>query len=313
MTETHDLAIIGCGFAGLSAALQAGRSGLRTLVIDPLGMGGQILNADRIENYPGFAEGILGMDLVTAAEQQASVSGVEYGFGTVTGLDAAQQPLVLETDAGAYRARAVLIATGGTRRSLGISGEAELEGRGVSHCATCDGALYADQDVAVIGGGDTAFDEALYLAGMCRSVSLLCRGAQPSALQVLQERAAASDRLEIHPYTVVDAIQGESAVTGLALRDARSDAKRELAVSGVFPCIGTDPATRAFAGVVPMDAAGHIQVDLRMATEVPGVFAAGACRWKSSGQLASAAGDGVTAAIAAFEWIRSSDAASGSA
>ncbi|NQZ94882.1 MAG: FAD-dependent oxidoreductase [Myxococcales bacterium] len=301
----HDLVIIGCGFAGLSAALQAGRLGLATLVLDPIGMGGQILNTDRIENYPGFPDGISGMDLVTAAEQQATSAGVSYGFGTVTGLEVADGFITVLADGESHTTRSVILASGGQRRALGVADEAKFEGRGVSHCATCDGPMYADQDVAVIGGGDSALDEALYLTSICRSVALVCRDTKLSALKVLVDRAAESSKLDVLLNTRLESLGGAAVLASIGVADTRSGAERRLDVTGVFPCIGTAPATEAFAKSVPLDGGGHVVVDIDMATEVPGVFAAGACRWKSAGQLASAAGDGITAALSAYHWLDS--------
>ena len=189
MTGVYDLAVIGSGMAGLSAAVQSARMGLRTIVIDVVA-GGQILNTELIENYPGIGAGVSGIDLVTAAQEQASANGVEFAFGAVQGLTTTVRPFHLLGDGGGWHARAVVVATGGTRRRLGVPGEAELTGRGVSECATCDGPLFRDRDVAVVGGGDSAMDEALVLAGMCRSVHMIIRDDDLTGLSVLREPLA---------------------------------------------------------------------------------------------------------------------------
>ena len=304
MSDVYDLAIIGSGFTGLSAGVQATRMRMKTILIEQMIMGGQILNTDLVENYPGFPKGVSGMDLITGAEEQASNAGLEYGFGAVTAIDASKQPIELLGDGERWLAKTVIIAAGGEHRKLGVPGESEFEGRGVSHCATCDGMFFQDQAVAVIGGGDSAMDEGLYLTKMCSKVYIISRDEEFTGLKILSERVAENPKIEVIHDTVVDSINGEDSVKGLTLRDVKTEEKRELEVSGIFAYIGADPATAPFAAAVPTDGGGHVKVDLRMATEVPGVFAAGECRWQSTRQLANSAGDGVTAAIAAYEWLQ---------
>ena len=304
MSDVYDLAIIGSGFTGLSAGVQAARMRMKTILIEQMIMGGQILNTDLVENYPGFPKGVSGMDLITGAEEQASNAGLEYGFGAVTAIDASKQPIELLGDGERWLAKTVIIAAGGEHRKLGVPGESELEGRGVSHCATCDGMFFQDQAVAVIGGGDSAMDEGLYLTKMCSKVYIISRDEEFTGLKILRERVAENPKIEVIHDTVVDSINGDGSVTSLTLRDVKTEEKRELEVSGIFAYIGADPATAPFAPAVPTDGGGHVKVDLRMATEVPGVFAAGECRWQSTRQLANSAGDGVTAAIAAYEWLQ---------
>ena len=304
MSDVYDLAIIGSGFTGLSAGVQATRMRMKTILIEQMIMGGQILNTDLVENYPGFPKGVSGMDLITGAEEQASNAGLEYGFGAVTAIDASKQPIELLGDGERWLAKTVIIAAGGEHRKLGVPGESELEGRGVSHCATCDGMFFQDQAVAVIGGGDSAMDEGLYLTKMCSKVYIISRDEEFTGLKILRERVAENPKIEVIHDTVVDSINGDGSVTSLTLRDVKTEEKRELEVSGIFAYIGADPATAPFAAAVPTDGGGHVKVDLRMATEVPGVFAAGECRWQSTRQLANSAGDGVTAAIAAYEWLQ---------
>ncbi len=303
MSEIHDVAVIGGGTTGLSACIYTLRYGLSTLLIEGTGPGGQIINADTIENYPGFPQGVMGPDLVFALQEQAWNLGVRYEIGQVQGLDVQAQPMIVRTEGGEFPARSVIIATGGERNKLDIPGEDVFEGRGVSTCATCDGYFFADRQVAVIGGGDTALDEALYLTKMCSKVTLVHRRDQLTASRVLQDRALQNTKLDILYNTAVQSIYGDEAVRGVVVRESGSGQARELPVAGAFICVGYHPNTRPFRDTIPMDDGGHIKVDLRMATEVPGVFAAGDCRWHSVRQLGSGAGDGITAALSAYAYL----------
>ena len=234
MSDVYDLAIIGSGFTGLSAGVQATRMRMKTILIEQMIMGGQILNTDLVENYPGFPKGVSGMDLITGAEEQASNAGLEYGFGAVTAIDASKQPIELLGDGERWLAKTVIIAAGGEHRKLGVPGESELEGRGVSHCATCDGMFFQDQAVAVIGGGDSAMDEGLYLTKMCSKVYIISRDEEFTGLKILRERVAENPKIEVIHDTVVDSINGDGSVTSLTLRDvktggeARARGKRHL-------------------------------------------------------------------------------------
>ena len=305
MSEVRDLLIIGGGTAGLSASIYAARSRLNAVLLEKMFMGGQVLNTDKIENYPGFADGISGIEFVTALQEQASNHGVEFAFGEVAGIDVQNRPFTVRTQDEEFQTKAVIIATGSDHAKLGVPGEQEYEARGVSLCATCDGPFYADKDVAVVGGGDTAMDEGLYLTTLCTKVTVVHHLDKLQASGILQERALENSKMEMVWNTVVESINGgDEGVQGITLRDLKTEEKRDLAVAGVFPFIGMLPSTEAFQGTIPMDGAGHIKVDIKMATEVPGVFAAGDCRWQSTRQLANCAGDGVTAAIAAYEYLQ---------
>ena len=306
MSDVYDVVIIGGGTTGLSACIYTLRSGLSTLLVEGTVFGGQVINADAIENFPGFPQGITGPDLVAALQEQASDLGVEYGFGQVQALDVQAQPMAVRTESDEFLARSVIIATGGERNKLEIPGEEEFEGRGVSSCATCDGYFFADREVAVIGGGDTALDESLYLTEICSKVTLVHRRDRLTGSRILQERAFQNPKLDIRYSTVVESIYGDEVVQGIVLRDLGTDQAKELPTAGVFICVGYHPNTRSFHGTIPMDDGGHIKVDLKMATEVPGVFAAGDCRWHSARQLGSGAGDGITAALSAYAYLNGS-------
>ena len=303
MSEVYDVVIIGGGATGLSACIYTLRYGLRTLLVEGTVFGGQIINADTIENFPGFPQGITGPDLTAALQEQASDLGVEYGFGQAQALDVQTRPMAVRTESDEFLSSSVIIATGGERNKLEVPGEEAFEGRGVSNCATCDGYFFADREVAVVGGGDTALDEGLYLTEICSKVTLAHRQDRLTGSKILQERAFRNPKLDIRYSTVVESIYGDEVVQGIALRDLETGQVEEMPTAGVFICVGYHPNTLPFLGTIPMDDGGHIKVDLRMATEIPGVFAAGDCRWRSARQLGSGVGDGITAALSAYAYL----------
>ena len=312
MSDVYDVVIIGGGITGLSAGIYTTRAKLKTVLVERSVFGGQIINADVIENYPGFPNGVTGIDLVTTTEEQASKFGLDYAFGEVTGIEVGRQPLVVRTADEEFQTRAIIVSSGGDHVKLGVPGEKELEAKGVSYCATCDGNFFTGQPVAVIGGGDSALDEGLYLTRMCEKVTVIHRRDTLRAAQVLQERALANPKIEFIWDTVVESINGNGKGNGngqvgsLTLRNVKTGDQSELIASGVFIYVGFKPNSSPFQGVLDMDAGGHVKVDLMMRTNVPGVFAAGDIRWQSTRQLANAAGDGVTAAIAAYEYLEAS-------
>ena len=300
--QEFDVLIIGGGMAGLTAGIYASRYGLNTAIVEQMMAGAQIINLDKIENFPGFPQGIAGYELGPATQEQAMNAGVEVLMDTVTGVAVDGDYLVVSGDmGGSYRGKAVIMAAGSSLRSLGIPGEEEFEGRGVSHCATCDGPLYMGQTVAVVGGGDSAADEALTLTEYTDQVILFVRGESLDAQQVLQDRIAANPKLEVRYGAEVVEIVGEDTVTGVKVRTADGETVEPL--SGLFIYIGLDPNSASVADLVPLDNAGHIPVGLSMDTPQPGLFAAGDIRQQSAAQLVASAGDGATAAIAAFRYI----------
>ena len=300
--QEFDVLIIGGGMAGLTAGIYASRYGLNTAIVEQMMAGAQIINLEKIENFPGFPQGIAGYELGPATQEQAMNAGVEVLMDTVTGVSVDGDYLRVTGDmGGSYRGKAVIMAAGSSLRSLGIPGEEEFEGRGVSHCATCDGPLYMGQTVAVVGGGDSAADEALTLTEYTERVILFVRGDSLDAQQVLRDRIAANPKLEVRYGAEVAEIVGEDTVTGVKVRTADGETVEPL--SGLFIYVGLDPNSAAVADLVPLDNAGHIPVGLSMDTPQPGLYAAGDIRQQSAAQLVASAGDGATAAIAAFRYI----------
>lgn len=296
-----DLVVVGAGVAGLTAAMFAGRYGLAVVVVDQLGVGGQIINAERIENFPGFPNALGGHELGPLLHGQAEAAGAEFMLDTVEGVEAGGTHHIVHGAGESLRARAVIIAAGSALRPLGIAGEEKLIGRGVSHCAACDGAFFKGHEVCVVGGGDSALDEALLLTEHASGVTIFHRGERLDAQKALQDKA--HGKVEIALNTTVEEIVGEDTVTGVHLRDLKTGSTRVQAVKGVFVYVGLEPNTAFLRGVLALDAAGHIVADINMRTSVAGIFAAGDIRQHSVAQLAAAAGDGATAAISAFRYL----------
>lgn len=303
-SSRYGLIIVGAGTAGLTAALFGAHYGLKTLVVERLTPGGQIINAERIENFPGFPQGISGAEFWPMLQQQVTDAGAEFQMAETMSLRHENPYWAVGTTDGEFLARAVIVAVGSTRRKLGIPGEEELFGRGVSNCATCNGPFFKDQVVAVVGGGDSALDEAEVLAKFASQVVLFHRGSALRAHKVLQDRVLAMDKVRVRWNTVVDTVLGEDQVTGVRTRDVVTGETSQAEVSGAFIYVGLEPNTRFLQDVVPLDNAGHIPTDLWMATQLPGVFAVGDVRQHSASQLVASAGDGATAAIAAFRYIQ---------
>ena len=303
----HDLVIIGGGAAGLTAGMYACRYGLDTILLERLMTGGQIINAERIENFPGFPDGVAGAEIGPLMQDQAMQQGLDIRLAEVTGLRRRGPGWLVETVDGELASRAVIVAGGSTLRTLGVPGEAELHGAGVSYCATCDGAFFMDQTVGVVGGGDSALDEALTLTEFASKVVILMRGGEPSGQQVLQDRVADNAAVEVRGNTTVTAVLGDDQVEGVSVEDAVTGETSRVDLSGLFIYVGLEPNSQYLQGILPLDNAGHVPTDLWMRTELPGLLAAGDIRQHSSAQLVSAAGDGATAAIAAHRYVRSQE------
>jgi thioredoxin reductase (NADPH) len=299
-----EVVVIGAGAAGLCAGMHAARYGLKVAIVDGSGVGGQISTAEKIENFPGFPSGIPGHELGPLLHEQAEAVGAEFILDTIERIASNEDQFHLQGGSESLQARCVIVAAGSTRRSLGIPGEQEFLGKGVSHCASCDAPLFIGKDVAVVGGGDSALDEALVLTGHAARVTIVHRGASLSAQHVLAQGIAQSRNVSIALNTVVEEILGDKAVIGLRLRDCNSGAVRVRPASGVFVYVGLEPNTGFLDGIVALDASGHIKTDIVMATSRPGIFAAGDIRSRSVALLVAAAGDGATAAVGAFRYLR---------
>jgi thioredoxin reductase (NADPH) len=307
--QDFDLIVVGAGVAGLTAAVTGARHGLKTVVVEKLGPGGQIVTATKIENFPGFPQGIGGYELGPLLHEQAEEAGAEFMLDTVEGLAIDGDHRILRCAGDELRARAVVIAAGSALRSLGIPGEERLAGKGVSHCASCDGPFFRGQPVCVVGGGDAAVDEALVLAEYASAVTIFHRGAALTAQQALRDRLVAAGTITVAPGTIVEEILGDDSVTGVRLRDLAGDTTRDEPLAGVFVFVGLEPNSAFLRGVLALDHAGHVETDVMMRTSLDGVFAAGDIRAHSVAQLAASCGDGATAAIAAYRYLRSRGAA----
>jgi thioredoxin reductase (NADPH) len=299
----YEVIIIGGGPAGLSAALYAARARLRSLLIEKGPLGGQITNAELIENYPGFPQGVSGMELGQLMQQQAAKYGLETLAAEATALELQGEKKLVTTTRGKFTARAVIIASGSERRKLGIPGEEEFTGRGVSYCATCDGPFFKESTVAVVGGGDAAITEALHLVKFASRVKVIHHRKELRASRILQEKALAEPKIEFIWDTRVVGIEGRDKVKRLNLSNVVTGEKATLEVAGVFVAIGLKPNTDYLKGVLPLDDAGYIVTNEKMETKVPGVFAAGDVRLNSARQAITAAGDGATAAVYARKFV----------
>ena len=301
----YDLLIVGGGLAGLTAGMYAARYGLSTALIEQMMGGAQIINVERIENFPGFPEGISGAELGPLLQEQAMNAGMEFIMDEASRVSRDGDFKLVSGYAGSYRARAVIIATGSTLRAAGIPGEEEFRDRGVSHCATCDGPMGMGQTVGVVGGGDSAADEALTLTEYAERVLLFHRRDRLRAQNALQERLQQNPRVEIYWNTQVREVLGDNAVTGVRLLNGDTNEENQVDLNSLFVYVGLEPNSELVRGLVETDNAGHIPVNLSMETGEPGLYAVGDVRQHSVAQLVAAAGDGATAAIAAYKRLRS--------
>jgi thioredoxin reductase (NADPH) len=304
---SYQVVVLGGGPAGLSAAIYAARSGYSTVIVEKAFPGGQIANASRVENYPGFADGVSGMELGQLMHRQAESQGAQTMMADVSAL----QPGVgsglhtVKTSEGDVQGVAVIIATGSRYRLLDVPGETELAGRGVSYCATCDGPFYRGKRVAVVGGGDTAITDALELTHFASEVTVVHRRGELRASAALQAKALNSPKIKFAWNSVVEAVHGENVVEALRLRNTRDGIISELAVDGVFVAVGSVPSTGFLGETVPLDDSGCVITNDLMETSIAGLFAAGDVRHNSARQVITAAGDGATAALSARRYISS--------
>ncbi|HEY2004718.1 MAG TPA: FAD-dependent oxidoreductase [Candidatus Saccharimonadia bacterium] len=296
----YELVIIGAGPTGLGAAVYATREGMSTLVLDKSVVGGLAAITDRIDNYPGFDQGVSGLDLSEHLENHARRFGAEIHTGVeVQGLTRSESIIHVQTSAGAVQAEAVLIATGSTYKHLSVPGEQEYIGRGVHFCATCDAPLYRGRDVAVVGGGNSAIQESLFIAKFAKHVTLLVRGPQLSGTEILREQLQALPNVSFHYNTVVDSLRGDTTrITGLHARDTATGNEHDIRTDAVFVFIGLLANTQPFATTIELDPGGFVITQDDFATSLPGVYAAGDVRSGSTWQIASAVGEGVSATLA---------------
>jgi thioredoxin reductase (NADPH) len=300
----YDVIILGGGPAGLTAGLYSSRAALKTLLVERMMVGGQVMTTTKIENYPGFPGGIDGPDLVTRFHEHCQEFGLEILYGEAQALNVAGEMREVTVDGRVLRARAVIVTTGAEPRKLGIPGEQQYAGRGVSYCATCDGAFFKNVPVVVVGGGDTAAEEALFLTRFASKVYLVHRRDQLRATKILQERLFGHEKIELIWNSVPEQVLGTaSGVTALEIRNRKTGEHRHIETEGVFFAIGVIPKAHFLAELLSLNEEGYIVTDGECGTTVPGVFAAGDVRSKLLKQIATAVGDGAVAAIAAEKYL----------
>jgi thioredoxin reductase (NADPH) len=309
VSDVREVIVIGSGPAGYTAALYAARARLSPLVFEgSVTAGGALMNTTDVENFPGFPDGILGPDLMDSLRKQAERFGAELIADDIIDVDLAATPKVVKTADEVYQARAVIIATGSSYRELGVPNEKRLAGHGVSWCATCDGFFFREQDIAVVGGGDSAMEEATFLTRFARSVTIVHRRDSLRASKIMQDRATSDPKISFAWDSEVAEMQGEDRLTGLKLRNLQSGAESVLPVTGVFVAIGHDPRSELFKGQLESDDDGYLLVEQPSTrTAIPGVFAAGDVVDRHYRQAVTAAGTGCAAALDAERWLADQD------
>ena len=299
----YDVIIIGGGTAGFSAGMYSSRLGMKTLLVERLIPGGQIINVERIEDYPGLPDGISGADFSSKVQEQAIVSGTEFAMSEVMGIRKSGHEWIVDTYEGEKISKSIIVAGGATLKKLNVPGENELVGAGVSYCATCDGAFFIDQRVCVVGGGDSALQEAITLTGFASKVDVFCRSSCLHAQQTLQDQITGHEKIQVHLNVEVQEIHGEGMVDGISLLKTLSGESTRVNLDGVFIFVGLTPSTDYLRNLLETDESGHIKTDINLQTSEKGIFAAGDIRANSASQLISSAGDGATAAINAKKYI----------
>jgi thioredoxin reductase (NADPH) len=307
VTEVRDVIIIGSGPAGYTAALYAARAQLRPLIFEgSVTAGGALMQTTDVENFPGFPDGIMGPELMDLLRKQAERFGAELVPDDVIAVDLAATPKAVRTDSGTYLARAVIIATGSAHRNLGVPGEELLSGHGVSYCATCDGFFFRGHDIAVVGGGDSALEEAMFLTRFGKSVTVIHRRDTLRATKIMQERAFANPKINFLWDSEVAEILGSQQVSGVRIRNTKNGTEHVLPATGVFVAIGHDPRSELFSGQLATDADGYLLVDQPSTrTAIDGVFACGDVVDRTYRQAVTAAGTGCEAALDAERWLAS--------
>jgi len=301
----RNVIIIGSGPAGLTAAIYAARANLKPLLVEGLEAGGQLMLTTLVENFPGFRDAVMGPDLMGEMRAQAERFGADLIQSEVTAVDFRHQPFTVQTSEGEHRARAVIVATGASARLLGLAAERKLMGHGVSTCATCDGLFFRDREIAVVGGGDSALEEAIYLTRFASKVTLVHRRNALRGSKIMQDKAFANPKIQFRWNSIVEDIRDveKGTVTGLVTRDVVTGDRAELALDGVFVAIGHTPNTELFVGQLEMDAAGYIVTHDGMHTNIPGVFACGDVQDRVYRQAVTAAGSGCMAALDAEHFL----------
>ena len=304
MDKTYDVIVVGAGPTGMTSAMFTGRANLKTLLIERMLPGGQIATTSTVENYPGYPDGIEGPDLSDAMMEHAKQYGIENLSAEVLGMQLDGADRIVQTDEGDMRAKAVIITSGADHNRLGVPGEMQYMGKGVSNCAVCDGAFFADTPVAVVGGGDAALDEGLFLTRYASKVSVIHRRRQLRASKILQDRALAHPKMEFIWDTAVESIDGQNVVDHVKTRNLQTGAEGQLDVEGVFIYIGLSPNTDYLKGLLTTDTGGHLIANAKMETGTPGIYAAGDIRQNAARQVVSAAGDGATAAMSVRAYLK---------
>jgi thioredoxin reductase (NADPH) len=302
--ELHDVVILGSGPAGLTAAIYTARANLKPVVVEGLTAGGQLMNTTEVENYPGFPEGVQGPELMALFKQQAERFGARFVSGDASRVELGAQPLRVWADDGELHARAVIVATGASPRELNIPGEKEYAGRGVSYCATCDGFFFRDQEIAIVGGGDTAMEEALFLTRFASRVTVIHRRDELRASKIMADRALNHDKIEFLWDSVAEEVLGDGTkVSGVRVRNVKTEESFDRPCGGFFVAIGHVPNTTLFEDTLAMDEQRYLRRGAGSATEIPGVFIAGDVHDHTYRQAVTAAGAGCMAAIDCERWL----------